>query len=103
MWNGEDQPCEYTKIHKEYITLDNILELCDKYTIPKEFDLLSIDIDGNDWYIWKEMCEERCRPRVVIIEYNATFPPPEDKIVEYKENFNYDLTIYHSASIQAMY
>jgi hypothetical protein len=104
LWNGEDLPCEYTKIHKEYITLDNILELCDKYEVPKDFDFLSIDIDGNDWYIWKKMCENgRCRPRVVVIEYNATFPPPEDKIVEYKEEFNYDLTIYHSASIQSMY
>ena len=104
MWNGDNLPCEYTEIHKEYITRDNILDLCKKYNIPKEFDFLSIDIDGNDWYVWKTMCEERYyRPRVVVIEYNATFPPPEDKIVVYKEEFNYDLTIYHGASIQAMY
>jgi hypothetical protein len=103
LWNGNDLECEYTKIHKEYITLDNILELCDKYNIPKEFDFLSIDIDGNDWYIWKKMCEERCRPRVVVIEFNPHFPPPDDKIVKYKEEFNWDLTTYQGASIQAMY
>ena len=103
LWNGGDIDCQYAKVHKEYITEDNILSLCDKYDVPKEFDFLSIDIDGNDWYIWKKMCEERCRPRVVVIEYNATFPPPVDKVVVYKEEFNYDLTIYHSGSIQAMY
>ena len=104
LWNGDDLPCEYTKIHKEFITRENIIELCKKYNVPKEFDFLSIDIDGNDWYIWKKMCEEKeYQPRVVVIEYNATFPPPEDKIMEYKSDYSWDLSIYQSASIQAMY
>lgn len=104
LWNGEELTCEYTKIHKEFITRENIIELCKKYNIPKEFDFLSIDIDGNDWYIWKKLCEEKeYQPRVVVIEYNATFPPPEDKVVEYKSDYSWDLSIYQSASIQAMY
>jgi hypothetical protein len=38
--------------------------------IPVDFDVLSIDIDGNDYYIWQSMM--RYLPRIVIIEYNPT-------------------------------
>ena len=36
------------KFHKEYVTKDNIKSILEKYNIPKDLDLLSIDIDGND-------------------------------------------------------
>ena len=38
--------------------------------IPQSFDFLSIDIDGNDWYVWQAL--EKYRPRVVCIEFNPT-------------------------------
>lgn len=41
--------------------------------IPKDFDLLSIDIDGNDYHIWDSV--QRYEPRVVIVEFNLTIPP----------------------------
>lgn len=47
--------------------LDALLAKCD---IPKKFDLLSIDIDGNDYYVWETV--EEYRPSLVIIEYNPT-------------------------------
>jgi hypothetical protein len=47
--------------------LDALLSQCD---IPKRFDLLSIDIDGNDYYVWEAV--EEYRPNLVIIEYNQT-------------------------------
>ena len=40
--------------------------------IPTEFELLSIDIDGNDYYIWESLV--RFRPHIVIIEINPTIP-----------------------------
>jgi len=47
--------------------LDVLLCRCD---IPANFDLLSIDIDGNDYHVWEAMKEYR--PKLVVIEYNPT-------------------------------
>jgi hypothetical protein len=51
-------------------TLDNILK---KTKLEKNFDLLSIDIDGLDYLIWKSL--ELYRPKIVIIEVNSSFIP----------------------------
>ncbi len=51
-------------------SLDVILK---KTPIPKDFDLLSIDIDGNDYHVWEAVREYQ--PKVVLIEFNATIPP----------------------------
>lgn len=50
-------------------TLDNILS---KIEIPEDLDLLSIDIDGNDYHIWKSL--NIYKPKVVVIEINPTIP-----------------------------
>jgi len=49
--------------------LDNLLA---GTPIPVDFDLLSIDIDGNDYHVWASV--NRYRPKVVIIEYNQSIP-----------------------------
>jgi Methyltransferase FkbM domain len=54
---------------KEDDNLDNILQ---NTPIPKNFDFLSIDVDGNDYHIWKVV--KRYRPKVVCIEFNPTIP-----------------------------
>lgn len=51
--------------------LDSILEAT---PIPTDFDVLSIDIDGNDYHVWNAV--HRYRPKVVVIEYNPTIPNP---------------------------
>jgi hypothetical protein len=50
-------------------SLDTILE---RHNVPAEFDLLSIDIDGNDYDVWDATV--RFRPTLVIVECNMTFP-----------------------------
>ncbi len=51
-------------------SLDNLLAQTD---IPKEFDLLSIDIDGIDYHVWKNF--NNYNPKIVLIEHNPTIPP----------------------------
>jgi hypothetical protein len=50
-------------------TLDNLLS---KTPITRNFDVLSIDIDGNDYHVWKAFTGYR--PKIVVIEYNPTIP-----------------------------
>jgi len=50
-------------------SLDSLLR---QTPLPKEFDLLSIDIDGNDYHVWESLTQYE--PRVVIIEFNPTIP-----------------------------
>jgi hypothetical protein len=38
--------------------------------IPKNFDFLSIDIDGNDWHVWESL--KNYRPRLVVVEFNPS-------------------------------
>lgn len=73
-------------------SLDNLLA---QTPIPQDFDLLSVDVDGNDYHIWKSV--EQYRPKVVIIEFNPTIPL-ELEVVQPKE-------IYHDcgSSLSALY
>jgi hypothetical protein len=42
--------------------------------IPKNFDLLSIDIDGNDYHVWHAITSYQ--PKLVVVEFNPTIPTP---------------------------
>lgn len=84
-----------------FITVDNINQLIiNSLNGGGEIDLLSIDIDGNDYWIWEAIT---CiKPRVVIIEYNAKFPPPYEWIMPYNPNHVWDGTDLHGASLKAL-
>lgn len=50
-------------------SLDSIL---DEIQAPKDIGVLSIDIDGNDYYIWESL--KKYTPELVVIEFNPTVP-----------------------------
>jgi len=56
----------------EMVFSRNVNDLFQKYQVPPHFDLLSLDIDGDDYYVWKALTD--FRPRVVIIETNPGIP-----------------------------
>jgi len=68
--------------------------------IPISFDLLSIDIDGNDYWIWKAI--EKYRSRVVVIEYNALYPPNVSWVMRYNPSHVHDGSKYHGASLKVL-
>jgi hypothetical protein len=51
---------------------DNLDQLLKDTPIPECFDFLSIDVDGNDYHIWKAL--SRHRPKLVCVEFNPTIP-----------------------------
>jgi len=103
-WNGLLMDCEEVSnpncpVHQEFITAENINDLFGKHQVPAEFDLLSIDIDGNDFWVWKQITS---RPRVVVIEYNGTIPPSERRTIAYDSAFRWSGTDYIGASLLAL-
>lgn len=85
---------------ESFITAENIESLFARANVPEEFDLLSIDIDRNDYYIWKAITHYR--PRVVIIEYNSIFRPGDEFVVEYDPNAMWDKSSNFGASLESM-
>lgn len=70
-----------------------------------QLGLLSIDIDGVDYWIWKELTVTN--PEIVIIEYNARLGYEKSIVVPYEENFQrlkkHHSSIYFGASLNALY
>lgn len=59
-----------------YSPNDNLDTILAATPIPRNYDVLSIDIDGNDYHVWKAATEYH--PKVVVIEFNPTIPTEVD-------------------------
>lgn len=86
-------------IAQEFVYAATINELTEKFDVPKNVDLMSIDIDGNDYYVWEALTV--IKPRVIIVEYNASFPPPVS-LVQVHQPDHWNGTNYFGASLQAL-
>jgi hypothetical protein len=89
------------KVLHNFITAENIEDLFKAANVPAEFDLLSIDIDRNDYYVWKAI--KSYRPKVVIIEYNSIFRPGCEFVVPYNATATWDGSSNFGASLSALY
>jgi hypothetical protein len=87
-----------------FITKENINELLISNGVAGDIGLLSIDIDGNDYWVWQEI--EVILPRIVVIEYNFRFGTDKALVVPYDPNFvrqkaHYSM-VYFGASLKAL-
>src|ERR1700722_281622 len=82
------------------ITRENIEGCFEKLGVPKEFDLLSLDIDQNTYYAWEGL--RSFRPRVVVIEYNGSVPADTDWKVVYDPDRQWDGSKNFGASLKAL-
>lgn len=92
------------KVDCSFVTKNNINDLLERNGISGDIGLLSIDIDGNDYWVWQEI--EVISPRIVVIEYNSRFGADKAVTIPYCENFirqqaHYSL-IYYGASLRAL-
>jgi hypothetical protein len=69
-----------------------------------EIGLLSVDIDGNDYWVWEAI--DAVNPALVVVEYNARFGPERAVTVPYDPSFVRDTAhyscIYYGASLAAL-
>jgi hypothetical protein len=70
---------------RAWVTREHVNRLIEEHGIIGEVDLLSIDVDGVDYWIWDAMTA--ITPRVVIIEYNDILGPDRSCTVPYRDDF----------------
>jgi hypothetical protein len=85
---------------QDLVTAENIDTLITAGGLAGEIDLVGIDIDYNDYWVWKAMTA--VRPRVVVIEYNASLRPPLSLTVPYDPHVSWDGSNFYGASLEAL-
>jgi hypothetical protein len=105
-WSGfmfdcnDDEKYSSPLVNIEKITAENINKVFEKYNMPFIFDLISIDIDGNDLWVLKAL---EFKPRVIVIEYNSSLGYEVSKTIPYNADFSHDQkSDYFGASYQAL-
>jgi hypothetical protein len=85
---------------QDLVTAENIDALITAGGLAGEIDLVGIDIDYNDYWVWKAITA--VRPRVVVIEYNASLRPPLSLTVPYDPHGRWDGSNFYGASLEAL-
>lgn len=87
---------------KSWITKQNILTLTREglETIrADELDVISLDLDGNDYYFVEQFLSAKVHPKLFIVEYNAKFPPPIKWKIDYDDTHQWQGDDYFGASL----
>lgn len=71
--DGENEN-EEINLHAHFLHEHNIAWIFDMYSVPKELDFLSVDVDNYDVWLLRALFMAGYRPRVILIEYNQNFP-----------------------------
>ena len=77
-----------------FITAENVNQLIEEEGIKGPIGLLHIDIDGNDYWIWKAI--EVVDPSIVIIEYNSLFGSEKAITIPYNKDFDRTSAFYNN-------
>jgi hypothetical protein len=87
----------------EWFTRENVNQVLAAAGVPDDVDVLSLDIDGNDLYLWSAMA---MRPRILICEFNNAVPSELALTIPYQPDFSFaaqpaDQAMFRSASLAA--
>lgn len=83
---------------RSFVYPDNINQLVEAAGLHADAGVFSIDVDGNDYYIWRAL---KSRPLLIIIEYNGALPL-DDVMVQPFSDEPWDGTDYYGASLGAL-
>jgi len=88
---------------KEMVTPDNINRILETNHVTGDIDLLSIDIDSSDYWVWKAVSV--IKPRVVVIEYNGALGNTDPITIPYTPDFDrfkaHEAGYYYGTSVKA--
>ena len=93
------------RVVEAQVTRENVNELVTAHGLAGDIDLLSIDIDSIDYWVWEQLTA--CRPRIVIVEYNPLFGTDRAVTVPYdptfdRRQFDVPRAAYYGASLPAL-
>ena len=91
------------KAVKHRVTREDVNALLATYGFTGEIDFLSLDIDGNDYWVWEAVTA--CSPRVIALEYNWLFGPEKAVTIPYDPEFRLSESAtraYRGASLAAL-
>lgn len=87
-----------------FLTRDNINEVFEQHGMTGRIGLLSIDVDGVDYWLWDAL--EVAEPAIVVVEYNHRFGAEAAVTVPYREDFDrrraHSSLCYFGASLRAL-
>jgi hypothetical protein len=87
-----------------FIDADNINQLIGDNGFRGEIGLLSVDIDGNDYWVWDRI--NVVNPIIVVAEYNSVFGPDHAVTIPYDPGFvrgkAHHSHLYWGASLKAL-
>ena len=83
-----------------WINAENINDVILGSGVEGDVDLLSLDIDGMDYWVWKAI--DCIKPRIVVCEVQNVIDPNHALTIPYDPNFKISIPDYHSASLAAM-
>jgi hypothetical protein len=90
-------------VTRSFITAENINQVIAGMGLGGELDALSIDVDGNDYWIWQAL--EVVSPRLIVAEYNDRLGPNAAVTIAYDPSFDFTRSpheFYQGASLAAL-
>lgn len=111
-WVDVEQPAfNLTQVEKprfgfmqRQVTLGNVMDSIAeglRYTNNPKPDLISMDFEGNDYWLVKQMLEGGIDPSIWIVEYNGKFVPPIEWVMPYDPDARWNYDDYFGASLQS--
>ena len=89
------------EIKNKCIQKDNINQVVDKWqSTAGGLDLLSLDIDGNDYHVLESI--KSLNARLVFLEYNSKYRPPVKWVMEHNPKHSYVFSDYYGASLKSL-
>jgi hypothetical protein len=85
-----------------WVTREEVNALLQSHGLIGEIDVLSIDLDGNDYWVWEAI--DVCSPKLAIVEYNSSFGPNRAVTIPYDPHFDRSRfgPLYYGASLEAL-
>ncbi|MGY4829797.1 hypothetical protein ACVNIS_14610 [Sphaerotilaceae bacterium SBD11-9] len=94
------------RFHQCWITADNVVSLTQEGLTAlrsSQPDLLSLDLDGNDWHLWQAILGAGIKPAVLVAEYNPLLAPPVQWAMPYAADHRWSVDDWYGASLGALH